>query len=270
MFDAITNIGYLVDDLEAAAAWFERSFGATNIGGGVLANSPVVPGGGRNTFVRFGGVEAELMQPMDTRALPKNTLVMHHVGYTVSDIPKTVERAKAQGLAFWAEAPFTNPVGQQVLYFDPATTNGVLIHLTKVPAWQRADAAGGPVIDRIVHPGYLVGDVDTATAWYVDKLGGTHVGGGLSRRGGRVAFIDIGGAQVELIEPPDRASMGANHVLDHVGYVTRSIAEDIPAYRARGLAFQTDEPIVNPIGQKLIYFDTNTSLGSRMHLTEVV
>lgn len=269
MFDAIQHIGYLVDDIEAAVAWFGKSFGAVNAGGTTMQPSRVVPSGGINAFVRFGAVEVELMQPGDISALPKRTLVMHHVGYVVADIPKAQAAAKAKGLGFLADAPYTNPMGQQVLYFDPDTTNGVLMHLTKVPPTETAAAAPGPRIDGIVHPGFLVPDADAAAAWYVEKLGGVHVGGGPSRRGGRVAFVDCGGAQVELIEPQDAATLGAGHVLDHVGYRTRSIDGDLDAYRSRGLTFATEAPAVNPIGQKLIYFDTATSMGTRMHLTEL-
>ena len=275
MFDAIQHIGYLVDDLDAAVAWFADSFGAENAGGGTMPSSRIVPGGGRNAFVRFGGVEAELMQPADTSTLPKSTLVMHHVGYVVSDIPKAVAMAKSRGLAFLADAPNTNPVGQQVLYFDPDTTNGVMIHLTKIPVTKvsvqpsSGTAGTAPRIDSIVHAGYLVRDVELATAWYVEKLGGIRVGGGPSRRGGRIAFVDCGGAQVELIEPESPASIGSAHILDHVGYVTRDLDADIPAYRRRGLAFATDAPVVNPVGQKLIYFEPMTSMGSRMHLTQL-
>lgn len=273
MFDGIQHIGYFVDDLDKAVAWFARAFGAVNDGGGSMASSRIVPGGGRNAFVRFGAVEAELMQPADTSTLPRNTLVMHHVGYVVADIATAAERAKAKGLRFLAEAPNTNVMGQQVLYFDPDTTNGAWFHLTQVPARPArsasAPAAGGPAITGIVHPGYLVRDVEAAAAWYVDKLGGRIVGGGPSRRGGRVAFVDCGCAQVELIEPPDAASLGAAHLLDHVGYETRALDTDLAAYRGRGLSFATDAPAVNPIGQTLIYFDTAASMGARMHLTQL-
>ena len=270
MFDAIQHIGYLVDDLDKAIAWFAKAFGAENVGGGTMQDSRIVPGGGRNAFIRFGQVEVELMQPAATSPLPKNTLVMHHVGYVVSDIPEAVAHAKVKGLSFLTDAPNTNPVGQQVLYFDPDTTNGVMIHLTKVPPRAAGTRARpGPQIDGIIHPGYLVGNVEAAAAWYVDKLGGIVVGGGPSRRGGRTAFVNCGGAQVELIEPPDPASIGAGHVLDHVGYVTSSLDTDIAAYRSRGLNFATEAPVTNPIGQNLIYFDTASSMGSRMHLTEL-
>ncbi len=269
MFDTIQHIGYLTGDLDKAVAWFVRAFGAVNAGGGALADGPVVPGGGRNAFVRFGGVEAELMQPADTRALPKDTLVMHHVGYVVADIAKAAAQAKAKGLSFLSETPFTNPVGQQVHYFDPAMTHGVLIHLTQVPTRSAVASRGAGQIDSIIHPGYLVRDLDAAVAWYADKLGGVNAGGGPSRRGGRVAFVNCGGAQVELIEPPDAGTMSSVHVLDHVGYVTGTLDADIAVYRGRGLQFATPEPAINPIGQTLIYFETSTSMGSRMHLTKL-
>src|SRR6187431_2433529 len=97
MFDDIVHIGYLVGDLDKAVAWFAHTFGAENAGGGVMRPGGIIPSGGRNAFVRFGQVETELMEPADKTGLPANTLVMHHVGYAVADIPETVARAKAKG-----------------------------------------------------------------------------------------------------------------------------------------------------------------------------
>jgi methylmalonyl-CoA/ethylmalonyl-CoA epimerase len=268
MFDDIQHIGYLVDDLEAGIGWFKTAFAAVNAGGTTMQPSPMVPSGGRNAFVRFGAVEVELMQPTDRSGLPKNTLVMHHIGYVTNDIAKSAALARSKGLKMLAEAPYTNPMGQQVHYLDPASTNGVWMHLTQVPPAPPTKPVA-PWIEDIVHPGYLVRDLDAATKWYVEKLGGVVVGGGPSRRGGRVAFINCGKAQVELIEPPDPAALAADHVMDHVGYQTSSIVQDIAGYTARGLKFQTGAPVVNPIGQQLIYFEPASSMGTRMHLTQL-
>jgi catechol 2,3-dioxygenase-like lactoylglutathione lyase family enzyme len=268
MFEAIQHIGYLIDDLAAGEAWFAKAFGAERIGGGAMTAGPIVPTGGRNAFLRFGDVEVELMQPGDTSTLPKNTFVMHHVGYVVADMAAAAARARSKGLRFLAEAPYTNFVGQQVFYLDPATTNGVMIHLTGVPD-RGARRYGASRIDGIVHPGYRVRDVDAAAAWYVDKLGGVIVGAGPSASGGRVAFVNVGGAQVELIERPDAGSMGPDHILDHVGYTTSDLDADMREYGQRGIPFATPAPIVNPIGQRLIYIETSHSLGSRMHLTQL-
>jgi catechol 2,3-dioxygenase-like lactoylglutathione lyase family enzyme len=270
MFDKIQHIGYLVDDLDKAIAWFKNRFGAEHAGGGPMGSSRAVPSGGRNAFVHFGQVEAELIEPGDASTLPKDTLVLHHVGYAVADIPRAVEWAQARGFAFVANAPFTNPMGQQVLYFDPATTNGVLIHLTKLPAQPNTVGVGkGVQIDHIIHAGYLVRNAEEAVAWYVDKFDGVHVGGGASRRGGRNAFVNFGRVQVELIEPQDPSTIGTHHAMDHAGYVTGDIGAAISECRRRGFQFAADAPNTNAIGQQVLYFDPNTSMGSRMHLTQL-
>lgn len=270
MFTKIQHIGYLVDDLDKALAWFHKGFGGEKAGGGLLQHSQVVPGGGRNAFVHFGQVETELIEPSDTSNLPKNALVMHHVGYAVEDIPHAVAWAKTRGFAFLAEAPYTNPMGQQVLYFDPATTNGVLIHLTQLPAQPNTLGVGqGVKVESIIHAGYLVRNLEEAIAWYVDKFQGVHAGGGVSRRGGRNAFVNFGKVQVELIEPADPSTMGVQHSMDHVGYVTHDIHAGMAQCSCRGFQFAAEAPNTNSIGQQVLYFDTNTSMGSRMHLTQL-
>ncbi|MGE3536073.1 MAG: VOC family protein [Candidatus Tectimicrobiota bacterium] len=270
MFDKIQHIGYLVDNLDSALAWFKQSFGGERAAGGALQHSRVVPSGGRNAFVHFGQVEVELIEPADTSALPANALVMHHVGYAVADIPRAVAWAQARGFGFLEAAPYTNPLGQQVLYFDPATTHGVLIHLTQLPAQPNMVGVGaGLQIEQIIHAGYLVRDVTAAVAWYVEKFDGVHAGGGVSRRGGRNAFVNFGRVQVELIEPQDPSAMGAQHEMDHVGYVTRDIGSEMATCSCRGLQFAAEAPNTNSIGQQVLYFDTKTSLGSRMHLTQL-
>lgn len=270
MFDDIVHIGYLVDDLDKAVAWFGHTFGAVNAGGGTMARGPIVASGGRNAFVRFGWVEAELMEPADKSGLPQNTLVMHHVGYVVADIPQAVARAKAKGFRFLADAPNTNVMGQQVLYFDPATTGGLMMHLTKVPPRAVAAQAGDHVrIDAIVHAGYRVRDAEAATAWYVDKFDGVLIGGGPSRRGRRNAFVNFGRVQVELIEPHDTSALAADQVLDHVGYVTPDINAGMAACARRGIRFEAQAANTNAVGQQVLYFDATTSMGARMHLTQL-
>ena len=63
--------------------------------------------------------------------------------------------------------------------------------------------------------------------------------------------------------------MGAHHTMDHVGYVTRDIGAGITDCCRRGFQFVADAPNTNAIGQQVLYFATNTSMGSRMHLTQL-
>ncbi len=57
--------------------------------------------------------------------------------------------------------------------------------------------------------------------------------------------------------------------MDHVGYVTRDIRAGITECCHRGLRFVADVPNTNSIGQQVLYFDTSTTMGSRMHLTQL-
>lgn len=270
MFDKIQHIGYLTPNLESAIAWFERSFGGVNGGGGPLPKGYAVPSGGRNAYVRFGQVEAEIIEPENKKGLTEGLLTMHHVGYVVSNIEQAIDDLKAKGFAFAGDAPITNVMGQKLLYFDSSTTNGVMMHLTQLPDEPKNTGVGeGLKIDKIIHAGYRVKNLEEAIAWYVDNLGGTHIGGGASRAfsGGRNAFVNFGQVQVELIEPGDPESLPGGHSMDHVGYVVGDVTACMGECQSHGLKFAAEAPMINPIGQQVLYFDTETSLGSRMHLT---
>ncbi|MCI0895694.1 MAG: VOC family protein, partial [Chloroflexi bacterium] len=113
-------------------------------------------------------------------------------------------------------------------------------------------------------------NLDKAIAWYVDNFEGEHIGGGASRSGGRNAFVNFGQVQVELIEPADTAGMSDDvHDMDHVGYVVGDVLSCMGGCQARGLKFVADAPNTNSVRQQVLYFDTETTLGSRMHLTRL-
>ena len=125
MFEKIQHIGYLTPDLDRAIAWFEESFNAVKAGGGSLKPGYAMPSGGRNAYVRFGNAEAELLEPTDQTGLSSEILTMHHVGYVVTDINKSIDELTARGFKFAADKPNVNVLGHQLLYFDSSTTNGV-------------------------------------------------------------------------------------------------------------------------------------------------
>ena len=271
MFEKIQHMGYLTPDLDGAVAWFQQSFGAVNGGGGPLSESYAVPSGGRNAYLRFGRAEAEIIEPQDKQGLSSGLLSLHHVGYVVADIEQSMAALTAKGFRFATEKPFTNVMGQQVLYIDASSTNGALVHLTQLPAQPDANTAGEDLaVERIVHAGYRVRDLDKAIAYYVDNFQGEYIGGRTSGTGGRNAFVNFGQVQVELIEPADTAGMsGDAHAMDHVGYVVGDIPSCMGGCQARGLKFVADAPNTNSVGQQVLYFDTGTTMGSRMHLTRL-
>ena len=93
---------------------------------------------------------------------------------------------------------------------------------------------------------------------------------GASRRGARNAYVNFGQVQVELIEALDKADLeGKSYVMDHVGYIVSDIKAGIDDCKARGFRFIADEPMTNRVGQTLLYFDAETTMGTRMHLTEL-
>ena len=244
MFDKIQHIGYLTSDLDAAVAWFERSFGAVNAGGGPLTPSYAVPSGGRNAYVRFGQAEAEIIEPQDKSGVGSRVLDMHHVGYVVENMEQAAEDLRARGFAFGSDEPFVNVFGHQVFYLDTETTNGTYVHLTQLapvsaqtPSHSAGESGWGREVERIVHAGYLVKDLDAAIDWYVRRFSGTHVGGGASRRGGRNAFVNFGQVQVELIEPGDPSVIPEDvHEMDHVRLRGRrhpDLYAGVPAPRPR-------------------------------------
>ena len=270
MFEKIQHIGYLVGDLDGAVSWYENRFGAVNAGGGDLPAGRVVASGGRNAFVHFGKVEVELIEPIDKSNLSPGSLVMHHVGYVVTDIEGVISDLKSKEFTFLADAPNVNVLGQKVLYFDPSSTNGVMIHLTEMPSQPNTIGLDSGVnVDHIVHAGYLVGDLDNAVEWYVQKFGGVHIGGGASRRGSRNAFVNFGQVQVELIEPTDPAALGLSHEMDHVGYSVLDIQSEMISCKEKGLSFVADVANTNSVSQQVLYFETGSTMGSRMHLTQL-
>ncbi len=57
--------------------------------------------------------------------------------------------------------------------------------------------------------------------------------------------------------------------MDHVGYVALDIEAAIADCRARGFQFVADTPNTNSVGQQVLYFETDSARGSRMHLTQL-
>ncbi|HCG91870.1 MAG TPA: hypothetical protein DEZ08_08570 [Dehalococcoidia bacterium] len=266
MFSKIQHLGYQVANLDKAQEWFLHIFG------GEFVPGRTSPNGGRNGFVHFGQIEIELIQPADTSFIPDGEMVMHHVGYLVPDISEAVLHLSKKGFKFVSDTPNVNILGQKVLYFDSTTTNNCNLHLTELPASPNTAGYGSglPVID-IVHAGYLVKDVSEAVAWYEEKFDAVTIGGiGASRRGARNAYVNFGNVQAELIETDDLNLLkGETIILDHIGLVVDDIQKEIGTCQTHGVAFVAEQPMTNRIGQQLLYFNKESSLGTGIHLTQL-
>ncbi len=121
MFSKIQHVSYLVEDLDATVAWYQKAFGARYVKGGPISH-------GRAGLVRMGNVEMELIEPSDRSELAgPGEHVFHHVGYVVDDLDKSIADFKARGYKFRHPEPVVNIFGYRVNQFDTESTNGTRI-----------------------------------------------------------------------------------------------------------------------------------------------
>ena len=128
MFKDVYHIGYMTRDKDAAIAFYRQAFG------GELKLEARNADGAQLAFLRVGNTEIELIQPTDATALQdKPLLVIDHVGYLVDSVDDELARLEAKGIRrLWPE-PRVNAEGARLIYLDPATTEGVRLHLTERP-----------------------------------------------------------------------------------------------------------------------------------------
>ncbi|MCL5027238.1 MAG: VOC family protein [Chloroflexi bacterium] len=123
----------------------------------------------------------------------------------------------------------------------------------------------------IHHPGYLVASLEEAISFYEHTFGGTCESQGTSADGGRNAFIKVGEAFIEIVEPVDKGRLAGRgrQVIDHIGYVVPDIDKAVAELKAKGIRFAEAQPRTNIMGWRLIYLDTADTMGARIHLTQV-
>ncbi len=123
----------------------------------------------------------------------------------------------------------------------------------------------------IHHVSYLVPDLDAAIESYARMYGAVVTGRGTVANLGEVAFLQVGGVEVEFIRPEDPATLessSGDYVVHHVAYAVEDLDRVVAEHRSRGFRFLTDEPFTNFMGYRLIYFDPADTGGSRVHLTD--
>jgi methylmalonyl-CoA/ethylmalonyl-CoA epimerase len=128
MFKDVYHIGLQTDDADAAIAFAEKAFG------GRVTNESRNPDGSRLVFMRWGNTDVEIIQPGDKSVLAGKTgFILHHIGYTVDKIDDSLAELEGKGMKrLWPEAR-TNVEGARVQYMDPASMNGLNMHLTERP-----------------------------------------------------------------------------------------------------------------------------------------
>src|SRR3989442_12916483 len=97
---------------------------------------PATADGATIVSLHFGGIDVELLEPSDPHSpvakfLAKRGPGIHHICYRVPDLEATLERCRAAGYRLIDETPRRGAGGQRVAFFDPKTTNGILLELTE-------------------------------------------------------------------------------------------------------------------------------------------
>ena len=124
------------------------------------------------------------------------------------------------------------------------------------------------MLGTIYHTGYLTDDLDRAIAFYEKTFGGKV----LSRAPydkGEMAFVKAGDSEVELIAPADKGRLGGRTglILDHVGYFVADLDKAMAELKKKGAKF-VGEPSVSAVGYRIIYLNAESTLGTRIHLTQ--
>lgn len=126
---ALNHVGIAVRSIAEQRAFYEQTLGARFEGVEEVPAQKV-----RVAFFRVGPVLLELLEPTDPSSpvavfLEKRGGGLHHVAYTVDDLPARIEELKREGLVMIDEVPRPGAHAQRIAFVHPRSTHGVLTEL---------------------------------------------------------------------------------------------------------------------------------------------
>jgi len=131
MFAQIDHVGVAVEDLEAAIALHEQTYGLA------LAHREVVEEQGvEAVLLDAGESHVELLRPLqpDTavgRFLASRGPGLHHVAYRVDDIDAALDALRDRGMQLIDETPRAGIRDSRVAFVHPRSTGGVLTEIVQ-------------------------------------------------------------------------------------------------------------------------------------------
>ena len=131
MFARIDHIGVAVEDLDAAIALHQETYGMA-----LVHRETVTEQGVEAVLLDVGENHVELIAPLGpetgvAKFLAKNGPGLHHVAYQVEDIEAEIARLTAAGIRMIDREPRTGIRGSRVAFMHPKSTGGVLTELTE-------------------------------------------------------------------------------------------------------------------------------------------
>jgi methylmalonyl-CoA/ethylmalonyl-CoA epimerase len=131
MFARVDHIGVAVDDLEAAIALHEQTYGMALVHREVVDDQGV-----EAALLDVGENHVELLRPLVDespvgRFLAKRGPGLHHVAYQVTDVQAALAELRARGLQLSDETPRAGIRGSRVAFLHPAASGGVLTEIVQ-------------------------------------------------------------------------------------------------------------------------------------------
>ena len=131
MFARIDHIGVAVEDLDAAIALHETTYGMA-----LVHRETVTEQGVEAVLLDVGENHVELLRPLaeDTpvgKFLAARGPGLHHVAYQVHDIEAALEQLRQQGARLIDETPRTGIRSSRVAFVHPKSSGGVLTEIVQ-------------------------------------------------------------------------------------------------------------------------------------------
>ena len=131
MFGLIDHIGIAVDDLDAALALYEGSFGMP-----IAHRETVNDQGVEAVLLDVGDCHVELLRPLGPETpvgkfLERKGPGLHHVAYRVDDIDATLANLRKQGIELIDSTPRVGIRNSRVAFVHPRATGSVLTEIVE-------------------------------------------------------------------------------------------------------------------------------------------
>ena len=131
MFARIDHVGVAVEDLDAAIALHEATYGME-----LVHRETVAEQGVEAVLLDVGENHVELLRPLseDTpvgKFLAKRGPGLHHVAYQVQDIEAALSALREQGVRLIDQTPRTGIRGSRVAFLHPSASGGVLTEIVE-------------------------------------------------------------------------------------------------------------------------------------------
>lgn len=127
----IDHVAIAVRDLDAAAAWYQQTLGAT-----VAHRERIESDGVEEALLKVADSYVQLLTPIRedspvAKYLERKGEGIHHVGYRVTDCAAALESMKAAGATMIDAVPRPGSRGTTVAFVHPKSGFGTLIELVQ-------------------------------------------------------------------------------------------------------------------------------------------